>query len=370
MLVLTLVLFALTLALVVVTVLPFSQDPAWWIRIWDFPRLQIAVAAVVVMLGFAAVMAAEPGPTPALWLSVAALALVVGYQGMRMIPYAPFWKSQSVRADDLPGAASAPRLRLLVSNVLMKNREAQKWLDVVRAADADVMLAVETDHWWDEQTRVLEEDYPHHVRVPIDNTYGMLLYSRLPLENPRVRYVVEDEVPSIWTAATIGEGDDRRRVNLVLIHPRPPRPDIQQDSDTRDAELVLVAREVEKLDRPVIVAGDLNDVAWSRTSRLFQKISELLDPRIGRGLYSSFHAEYPFLRWPLDHVFHSEELALVEMRRLGYVGSDHFPILVELAATPQAARVQDTPHADAEDQETADEMVEEGLGHTGKQRDR
>ena len=369
MLILKAVLLVLAAALVLITVLPFSKDPAWWIRIWDFPRLQIAVAAAAVLAGLAAVVAARGEPTWFDWTMMAGLGLVLAYQGARMVPYAPFWSEQSVRAEDVPGADDAPRLKLVVSNVLMKNREAQQWLDVIREADADVVLGVETSHWWEEQLRPLEADYPHQVKVPIDNTYGMLLYGRLPFEDPEVRYVVEDDVPSIWTAVTIGEGDARRRVNLVLIHPRPPRPDIQQDSDTRDAELVLVAREVEQLGRPVIVAGDMNDVAWSRTTRLFQKISELLDPRIGRGMYSSFHADYPFLRWPLDHVFHSEELALVEMRRLGHVGSDHFPIYVELAVTPGAVPIQDTPHADADDLETADDMVDTAEVRTGQKLD-
>lgn len=84
------------------------------------------------------------------------------------------------------------------------------------------------------------------------------------------------------------------------MHPRPPgvqRADEEkdsgieeaadrQDSDKRDAELLLVATEVKNLgDVPVIVGGDFNDVAWSYTTDLFQRIGGLLDPRVGRGLH-------------------------------------------------------------------------------------
>jgi hypothetical protein len=104
----------------------------------------------------------------------------------------------------------------------------------------------------------------------------------------------------------------------------------------RDAEVVVLGREIDEQTehRPTLIAGDFNDVAWSHTTDLFIKLSGLLDPRKGRGLFNTFHADYPLFRFPLDHVFHSNDFRLVALEVLGYVGSDHFPVLPELSHEP------------------------------------
>ena len=346
---------ALAAVFVIATVLPLWRSPEWWVRMFDFPRVQVTVGALLVLVAYAGFAFGWRTLGTAEWALLGALAVCVVYQAARMAPYTPLHPVETVRADS--GLATPERrLRLMVSNVLMENREGERWLSVVREADPDVLVAVETDSWWAETARALEETHPHSVEVPQDDTYGMLVYSRLPLTSTEVRHLVEAEVPSLFLTAELPSGED---VSLVFLHPRPPRPDIQQDSELRDAELVLAGREVAQFDGPVVVAGDLNDVAWSHTTHLFQRLSGLLDPRIGRGTYSTFHADHWWLRYPLDHVFHSDHFALVELRRLPHVGSDHFPILIELEIDPAVMPLQEGPDADAEDAEEGEEMVEE-----------
>ncbi len=244
---------------------------------------------------------------------------------------------------------------MLIANVRMRNRQSDRLLATVYDYDPEIIIVVEPDRWWQEELRELETRWRYVIAEPRDNTYGLLIYSRLPLHSPRVRHLIEPEVPSAEAQVELLSG---ARFDLHVLHPKPPAPAESKDTDERDAELLIVGDEVAKRGRPAVVAGDLNDVAWSRTTNLFLDISGLLDPRIGRGLLSSYHAEYTFLRWPLDHVFHSEDFLLARMRRLPPIGSDHFPIFVELALTPAAAELQDAPQADQEQEKRAREKIE------------
>jgi endonuclease/exonuclease/phosphatase (EEP) superfamily protein YafD len=336
---------------VVGTVLPFSHEPYWWIRVFDFPRLQLIVLGALVLVSFTWQLG-RPGRAQrshAVWSVLLGAALT--YQSWRLWPYTALHPVESVRAE---APAEARSFRLVVSNVLMDNRNAARWLVEVQRAAPDLVLMLEPDGWWVEQVQVLRDTLPYAVEHPLDNTYGIALYSRFPLHEPVVREVVEVGIPSIWGSFELPAGD---RVQFAFVHPRPPR--VAEDTDERDAELVLVAREIEGHEGPALVAGDFNDVAWSDTTTLFQRISGLLDPRIGRGLYSTYHARYPLLRWPVDYAFHSEELALVELRRLAAAGSDHFGILVALAVSPTAPAQQDEPDAGPRDRAQAGEILEE-----------
>lgn len=330
------------------TLLPLLRAEAWWVRIFDFPRLQIALLSVALLFLYPLVR--EP---KLVWEDLFAGLLFASalYQFGRMLPYTPVWKKQ-VQESRRPSKGSS--LRLLIANVWMPNRNAPQLLEIIRQADPDLILIIEANRWWRSELDLLEKSHPFILHHPLENTYGMLLYSRFELILPEVRFLVQEDVPSIHAGVRLPSG---REIALRGVHPRPPAPTEHPRSTERDVELLIIGKEVRGSKAPVIVAGDLNDVAWSRTTQLFRKISGLLDPRIGRKFLNTFHARYPFMRWPLDHVFHSPHFRLIELKRLPAFGSDHFPIFASLNLEPEAEAEQEKPQPGPEDRAEAEEKI-------------
>ena len=335
--------------LCLITVLPFSKHRAWWVRVWDFPRLQIAFLLTVLLV---AVIWLLPWGSPLTWALLVVGGGALAVQLWWITPYLPLFPRE-VKTVSAPAGAT---LSMLVSNVLASNRDSSALLKQIHEYQPDLVVTLESDWWWQHQLDTLVDSYPYALKYPLDNLYGMHLYSRLPLAEAEVMFLVEEGVPSMHTRVTLDGGVD---VSLHFLHPAPPSPTENPESTERDVELLMLARRLEGNDSPVIVAGDLNDVAWSRTTRLFRKLSGLLDPRVGRGLYSSFHADYRLLRWPLDHLFHSEHFGLVRLARLAHMGSDHFPLFIELCYLGPETD-QDGLEKDADDRAEADDIVREG----------
>jgi endonuclease/exonuclease/phosphatase (EEP) superfamily protein YafD len=314
----------------------------------DFPRIQLAVVLALVLLATPVVVGARRASS---LLFIAAVTGALGWQLYRIWPYTP---ASTPQAEAVAECAEESRVALLVANVLIENKEADRLLGLVRHVAPHVLLLVETDAWWDRQLEPLRASYPHVVSRPRDNGYGMHLFSRFELVDPEVRFLIDDYVPSIKTGLRLPSG---ARIDLYGVHPKPPP---RQDTARRDAELLIVAKEVREEAAPAIVAGDLNDVAWSRTTRLFQDVSGLLDPRIGRSPYATFNADWPLLRWPLDHVFFEVSFRLLDIAVMEDIGSDHFPLFVELCHDPVAASTRAKPDLDPAQADDVREQIREG----------
>ncbi|EHJ91932.1 endonuclease/exonuclease/phosphatase family protein [Vreelandella boliviensis] len=323
----------------------------WWIRSFEFPRLQIAFLALITWL--LAVIFIEPGPW--LWTALLASGITLLVQVYYILPWTPLWPVQVKTAESND---ADKKITLLIANVLTPNRQAQALIDMISQHQPDIVLTLESDQWWQDQLDpALAEQWPHSVKIPLDNLYGMHLYSHLKLTDTSVEWLIQDDIPSIHTRVTLASGES---IRFYALHPRPPAPSESEKSLWRDAELLLVGKKIHEDPQATLVAGDLNDVAWSRTTRLFCRVGGMLDPRRGRGLFSTFHAKYPVLRWPLDHIFVTEHFTLVGMQRLHYFGSDHFPILATFCYRPSRQDEHETPEANTEERSEANETIQEG----------
>lgn len=332
----------------------------WWFRGADFPRLQILALGIFAFIGLILWNAEWDLAREIILIGlIAALA----YQLKMVLPYTFIWKKQvkKVRSDQLD---KQKQISIIVSNVLTANTQYHLLLAQIQKHQPDLVLTLETDQTWQNELAVIEADYPYRVPVPLDNLYGMHLYSKLELSETEVKFILSDEIPSIHTRVTLASGN---QVQLYCLHPKPPSPTEAKDSTLRDAELLIVGDQIKDLDESCIVMGDLNDVAWSRTTRLFQRISGLLDPRVGRHFVNTFHANYPLLRWSLDHIFHSTDFALVHMERLPNIGSDHFPVYVVLQTGRVFEQIQEELEQTDEDEQEAQEAIQEGIEKAEKE---
>lgn len=324
---------------VVTSVLPAWKTDAWWVRVMDHPRAQLAALGIVCFALLGGVPARRWGKrSTARFVLLPLVVTGLALDAHRVIPYTPLARKES----PVEKAGGGEQLIFFAANVLQTNTRYSDLSPLIEREDPDIIFLTETDAAWVEAMKHLEKEYPHRIAAPLDNTYGLAFYSRYPVRNLRVNYLIESDVPSVHGYVRLPSGAE---VEFYGLHPKPPVPQVG-DSAERDGELLLVARRARESRLPLVVLGDLNDVAWSHTTRLFLRESGLLDPRRGRGTYATFPASPPL--FPIDHVFHSEGLKLRRIDVLDRFGSDHRPLVAAYGVEP----AQEAKHssADASDQ--------------------
>ena len=339
----------LYISIIVFTLIPFIRNNHWFFHSFDFFRIQIIYLGAALLVSSIFINFPQ---TLTDWIIFASFVLSLCYQCYRVFPYTFLAPVQSKSCI----GKQAFDIRLISANVLQTNTNKSSLVELLRQYDPDIFLTMESDQKWEKALDELAKKYPWQVKVPKDNLYGMHLYSRLELFDTEVKYMVEEEFPSIHTSVRLGKGKSTR---LISIHPPPPSPTEKESSQERDGELMMVGREIAASDKACILWGDLNDVAWSKTTTLFQKVSGLLDPRKGRGLYATFHAKYPLLRAPIDHLFHSGHFYLKQIERLPAFGSDHFAMLYHLSLYKDD-NIQDEFEGElhSDEKERVEEMIE------------
>lgn len=222
-------------------------------------------------------------------------------------------------------AGATPNLRVLSLNVHFLNRNFQPTLDLIADEQPDVILLLEITPAWVEALKPITMLYPYSEVMASHRTDGIALYSRYPITDLAVKRVAGVYLPTLIAGLDFPQG----RVTVVGTHPASPGS--EANFTARNAQLAAVAQWVAERAGPIVLIGDLNTTSWSPFFQDLVSNSGLRDTRQGFGVEPTW-PWFPLpLRVPIDHCLVSQHFEVISRRVGPNVGSDHRPIMLDLA---------------------------------------
>lgn len=343
--------------LMVLSLLPFSSHQHWVFRVPEFIKIQLLVLQVLTLIGVCIF-----SPINAWFWSVLIIqSLLILYHSAILLRYTSIYKKPIGHPNH-----EGQTLKVISTNIYQYNRQFERFKNLIRKENPDIFITIESNSDWEMAMREMETEYPHSQKITLENTYGMHLYAKIPFDKVRTHFFVADDIPSIEAHFKTPNGTP---FVLFSVHPPPPSPTEEDSSKERDGDLLCIAKHSKTLNKPTLVIGDFNTVAWSKISRLFRKNSGLIDGRTGRGILATYHTKYWFFRAPLDLVYHSTNLFLKDLSLLEHIGSDHFPIrcIFSVNTTSTTPKNTEEPLTQEEKEETKN-LIQKGKKETSENR--
>lgn len=292
----------------------------------DFRPLQLVADGAVLALALALVVRSRGRRGAVVVVAVMAL----GSVAINAWEVAP-WLGNKARSVKPPGAEFT-RLKFIAFNVGSRNTEYAATRDFVLEASPDLVMFCESYDRWPEELAALTSLLPHHVRV---DSMAIEIFSRLPLAHTRIfTYGAERG----FVAVTVGDGPRLLTFTAVHTYSRSWRGAIGFAQRTAALKEGLV--EQARTPGPHVMMGDFNATPWSPAFKYLIRTSGLRDPRRTFGLLPTEHGDGFISRWlwrPLDHCLHSAGIVALDLQCGPDLGSDHRPLIAELAVPPPAA---------------------------------
>ncbi len=239
---------------------------------------------------------------------------------------APLWING---ANSQANEANTPHLKIISVNVLSNNHSASSLRSYLRREEADLVIVLEVDHFWEREFKSLADIYPHQLARARNDNFGIALLSRTPLLENDIVKLTDAGVPTVIARTSY----DQRELTVIGTHPLPPVG--SRGAKLRNEQLEALSRRVSKLSEPVIIAGDLNVTPWSPYFQRFLTQTNMIDARRGFGLQCSWPTSIWPLSIPIDHILVSRHFHVDHFAAGPNVGSDHRPVVTEVSLVKQ-----------------------------------
>lgn len=219
-------------------------------------------------------------------------------------------------------------LQVMLINVHTENQHYDLVRACIRENNPDLVLFEEVNDRWLEQLAGLKDTYPHSCSEPREDNFGILLLSKLPLENPEIVYLGDAEVPSVTAMVKFRD----KSLTLLGTHPLPPGS--QENTSLRNGQLSAISKFLDGRKGSLVLLGDLNTTPWSHSFKRLLRETGLVDSSRGFGLQASWPANLFPVRISIDHCLLTPDLGVVNRWIAADIGSDHFPLVVEITTAP------------------------------------
>jgi len=269
---------------------------------------------------------------------------------LNLAPMLPLWFGDDGEPES-PSAGEVATLRVMTLNVFSPSDAHGEVIALVREEAPAVIAFQEITGTWERVlTEALAADYPYRLVRPRSDHFGMALFSRHPMV-ATVDFLGELQLPVIDARVTaLG-----RTWRIVNAHPRAPSLNAESHRHRDEYIRQLAARVGDVCPSPppdpgagrdstltppaapdrspgvCVVLGDFNASQWSAAMRDFRRGTDLRHSAVGHGLHLTWPTSAPLFSVPLDHILVSDQVWVVDSRVGPVVGSDHRPVLADLA---------------------------------------
>lgn len=296
--------------LAVVSLAAFLGEWIWWLDVLANFRAQYVV--VLAILGLMIMMSK--------WRKTGYA--VLGVALVNLIAVLPLFIGSPAEAS-----VDKPSLRVMSFNLLSSNESYSDVIEYIETVDPDLVFLHESSRPWEVAMESSALGYEIIRAQSDDLIFGTLVLVRS--EDVRaVSYGFSSSSPRAVELSYTPEGWDTP-ISVLSTHPLAPT--IEERAALRDAQLGFAGQWASGQSGAFFIVGDFNATPWSWPFRRLMGSAELRNSQTGFGLQPSFSARSNLLlRVPIDHLLHSPALEVTD-RRLGpSLGSDHFPLLVDL----------------------------------------
>lgn len=260
------------------------------------------------------------------WLWFVLAILLTAGAAWRLAPYVP------IGGGGATAAAGVHHLRVMTINV----HASSDRYDLVRAEierlDPDIVFLPENTDRWAAGLAPLRARYPYVIDGQSPSVFSLFLFSRIPLSQGAIVKLPEpDGFPAIVARiCPEGTGAAAACLRLVGIHPPPPldgRIAAERSATLQALPPLIAGAESER----TILLGDFNCTPWSPLFRDLLVATGLRDSAHGFDLTPTWASRWLPFGLKIDHILVGRAITVSNHRVGDEVGSDHLPVVVDLA---------------------------------------